>query len=128
MNWEQINKKYPNAINKFFDWLDIDSEEEITAQYESLKDGHKEFYPQTRLKIFEMDNLIFWNDRQLYDFFDEQGIYIFPLRGGYHFKGLKFGYEIQADRRYRQHGFKSRPQAEQAAFEKAFEILENNLK
>ena len=67
-------------------------------------------------------------NRFLYDFFDEQEIYVFPLRGERHFNGIGFGYEIQAEKRHRQHGFKSRSEAEEQAFLKAFEILENNLK
>ena len=102
MNWKEINNKYPKASNKWNDWS-----KNYPLQY-----------------VCSSDNEL----RILYDFFDEQGIYIFPLRGYYHFKGLGLGYEIQENRRHRQHGFKTRKETEQAAFEKAFEILENKLK
>ena len=55
MNWKQINKDYPKAFKKFVKWLDCDSSDMLK---------------------FEM-MMILKNERDLYDFFDEQGILIF---------------------------------------------------
>jgi len=112
MNWKEINKKYPKSFNLFFKWFKGDPKATMTK---------KEF--------LEMDDIIMYGGdiRDLYDFFDEQEIYIFPLKGEYHTKVLGFGYEIQHKTRDRQHGYKSRKKAEEAAFLKAFEILEEYL-
>ena len=72
------------------------------------------------------------NDRTLYDFFDSQEILIFIKPKGF----KRFGYDIhrKVNLPKRDHwvntmpGYKeSRHEAEQAAFTRAFEILENKL-
>lgn len=66
--------------------------------------------------------------RNLYDFFDEQGIFIMIFL---HSEKFKIGdkawlYCIENKRSSKRH-YKFRKEAEQAAFEKAFEILEKKL-
>ena len=73
------------------------------------------------------------NSRTLYDFFDEQGINVFPM---INIETLLFSYEIWDQKNQEsfvynddvdEWNFKNRKQAEQAAFLKAFEILEEKL-
>ena len=80
MNWKQIDKKYPKAIDKFFDWMKIDTQEEID-DYAKTCSFPKENEIKTRLNRFIEDCLMAyedysWNERGLYDFFDEQGIWV----------------------------------------------------
>lgn len=110
INWNEIEKKYPKGFNLWW-------------EFEGFLNSNI-----TQQEFLEEDNangmVYFISYRDLYDFFDEQRIYIFPLRTEYHQKGMGFGYEIQHEARYRQYGFKSRKKAEEQAFLKAFEILE----
>jgi len=106
MNWKQINEKYPKANSLFSEWID--------------KRG-----------------LINFVDRDLYDFFDEQGIFIQSeieytreideLNNNPHYCIEEWYYDIHDHSLSlaSDYPFKSRTEAEQAAFEKAFEILEN---
>ena len=114
MNINELEKKCPKAIFKYFDWLV--PEEQWSTSY-----------------------------RDCYDFFDEQGIYIrvkTPFEHAYLFtKTFLFGWFIQIPPNkstrwkpeyiyeyYEETSiYTSRKEAEQAAFEKAFEILENML-
>ena len=66
--------------------------------------------------------------RNLYDFFDEQGIYIGIIYSyvepeGFHAEIYNFSIR---DRWYK-HYYETRTEAEEKAFEQAFEILENKL-
>ncbi len=61
-------------------------------------------------------------DRDLYDFFDEQGIYLTTAHG---YKGF---YVIIGELDWQGDFYKTRTLAEEKAFEKAFEILEDKLK
>ena len=93
MNWNNIKEKYPKA-------------RELLSKYLS---GRAEY-------CFE------WNTRALYDFFDEQGIYI-----SLHHLEDEFVYEIEDGKDLNSSGEyeSTRTEAETRAFEKAFEILEN---
>jgi len=97
MNWEQIYKKYPKAIKKYFDF---------------------------RFKNVKIE--ISFNIRNLYDFFDEQEITINVWFASYQFIfEILTVNDIYNDYEEEGNGYNSRKEAEQAAFEKAFEILEN---
>ena len=131
MNWKEINKKYPKAIDKLCDWKNVDTQKEIN-------DYVKNFNPKsekTRFERFMHDHFIIpsyegygWNIRGLYDFFDEQGIYINLLLT----KGIRYIPKLinnnKIPRIWVNCGvYKTRKQAEQAAFKQAFEILENKI-
>lgn len=98
MNWNEIDNKYPKAYKEFGNWID--------------KDGYD-------------------TDRDLYDFFDEQGIYIHI----YNTRILAWYWEIEEYRNGRLYNediecpisYKSRKEAEEQAFLKAFFILEEKL-
>ena len=75
---------------------------------------------------FAYDISIRDNIRNLYDFFDEQNITVTIW-----YNPIMWSYSIHDHINpgaYSFDGFKTRKEAEQAAFEKAFEILETNLK
>ena len=96
MNWTQINKKYPKATKKAFNWRSF------------LKE----------------------HERDLYDFFDEQKIFIeISLFCATNFKNwcydIIFSGSLFSD--FVETHINSRKEAEQQAFEKAFEILERQL-
>ena len=100
MNWEEIRKKNPKAVNKMENWLN-------ETKHHFVKKGQ---------------------ERLLYDFFDENDIFVeisidkvdgwfYDIFGCYN-DGNTF--TIAENSKYL-----TRPKAETAAFEKAFEILEN---
>lgn len=99
MNWEKIRKKYPKANEKFSEW-----------QQELMKDNSFDTHFQTR---------------DLYDFFDKNGIRLFiaPVDAGIDFKHGNIlhsrRFPIWSDKT-----FENRVDAEYAAFEKGFELLE----
>ena len=107
MNWEKIREKYPKAWDLLIinhathnAWGEIDSPE-----------------------VWDISKITSWELRHLYDFFDEQGIII-------EIKWYKtdFRYNIWFNDYVRnaQHR-KTRTEAEEQAFLKAFEILEEKL-
>ena len=116
MNWKEIEKKHSKAWELLDSWkyegLDIDCMQWVD------KHGCSE------------DT---FNIRDLYDFFDEQGIYVSVLKivnkAGFWFTirqipesvyDIHSGYDLSLY-------FNLRKEAEQAAFLKAFEILEEKL-
>jgi len=115
MSWQEINKKYPKAWNIYMNWF---SEQNYG------------------------ENLDFAFNRDLYDFFDEQEIFIWigpeiqytreidENDNNPHYCIDDWGYDIHDHSYTLASGYecKTRQEAEQAAFEKAFEILENKLK
>ena len=114
MNWKNIKKKYPKATDKLFDFL------------HTAKD-HRE----STVALYQISKLVH-TERRLYDFFDEQRFYIevfieedFPIRWGWRI-GI-----FQDDRWDTDHdngpSLNTRQKAEEQAFEKAFETLEENL-
>ena len=101
MNWKEIRDKYPKAAEAHKKW---------TKGYYNIN--------------VEPDN------RDLYDFFDENGIFI---RVDFEFNedGLEWAYYINRPnfrKTYVGDYYKSRKEAETEAFTKAFEILESKLK
>jgi len=101
MNWIKISKKYPKANNLFSKWID----------------GH---------------GMIDYEMRDLYDFFDEQKMWITISQSsneecGTLYNTWEYLIEWLEGNTMNEEFFKTRKKAEQMAFEKAFEILENNL-
>ncbi len=107
MNWKEIKKKYPKAYAKFIEWVDAET-------LDILK--------------FEL-MMILKNERDLFDFFDEQKIYVMILRDHLFvdswFGGIEKG-ESEGGFKKIKH-CKNRSETETAAFEYAFKMLENKL-
>lgn len=88
----------------------------------------KEKYPKAWGKLQKLTN------RNLYDFFDSEGIYVFPYDNHYGdcLRGVRFGVKVFVDNELiligDEYGFTTRPEAEELAFTKAFEILERKIK
>ncbi len=119
MDWNKIKEKYPKAFNKMLQGQCWFSE---LDDYDTLQISPKE----------EPDLLI--NERDLYDFFDEQGIYInICTHKSIYDEPDKFTiswYDIflnKAENIAHDGNYYSRTEAEEKAFEKAFEILEGKL-
>jgi len=116
MNWEEISKKHPEALNELVKWS-------------SLRESK---HQETWLSPY----------RALYDFFDEWKIFgwvspeiqytriIDEDDKNPHYCIDEWGYDIHDDEfeLAMDCKFKTRTEAEEAAFEKAFEILEEKLK
>lgn len=124
MNWKEIKKKYPKAINKLFEWLSI-FEYKSRSSLLSKEAGTKWFR-------FEQDYLkppdgFPWNERNLYDFFDEQGINLSIVKT---IEKKDFWFRINNIHSYYDLGlrYKSRKEAEEQVFLEAFKILEKQLK
>ena len=132
MNWKEVEKKYPKAFGKLNEWYGI-----------GLLEFNKE-EPERCGHYFSdgVHAVLMWNDfeiRDLYDFFDEQKILIvvnwywmdkyFENDSGETVRSesngrLQWSYRIF---NFRHPNFESRTEAENAAFLKAFEILEQKL-
>ena len=120
MNWKEIKNKYPKAYKKF-------TGDEICEEI---------------LHTLDYLNTGLYNIRNLYDFFDEQGIYVFVEldRTTYPKYSPVIYYTSKPERvedYYREEPsdewrdkflYKSRKEAEERAFMRAFEILEGQLK
>jgi len=106
MNWTEIKEKYPKASRLLINYYDID---------DSL----------IGIRYFVEDYLA----RNLYDFFDEQGLYINILvEDNEYTNSINWLYWIvDSEKRIDDYSFQTRTEAEEKAFEKAFEILENKL-
>lgn len=102
MNWNRIRNKYPKAHELYDSW-------------------HMDIY-RNRGRDY-----ISYEDRDLYDFFDENHIYI-TLEG---YLLASYIVNKEGSRLWAEDpltiSYKSRSQAESSAFEKAFEILEERL-
>ena len=110
MNWKEIKEKCPKALHKYnlYNW-----------------DGYENYKIDNYAPIVLKD-LAKTNNRNLYDFFDENGIRIALTIDN------QFGYEIYTNGfdeiEHSNIGwFYHRIEAETEAFNKAFEILENKL-
>ena len=125
MNWKEINKKYPKAFDLFFEWFKGDPKAGVTK---------KEFLEVNDIVI------MYGNLRELYDFFDEQGMYVNVRADSIFGQGEYVNlwmWEITTTKEgyvgILEHGNLhlsdfSRTEIEEIAFEKAFEILEEKLK
>ena len=121
MNWTEIEKKYPPASDACRDWLEkkwsviIEVDNENRLGYR-LTDG---------VHAVVMFIPIYGN-RWLYDFFDEQGIYVscMYLSGSMQYMIEEGKREYSAKSNWE---IKNRKEVEEEAFSKAFEILTDRL-
>ena len=114
MDWEQIKKDTPKAFEKLIKWLDCSVEVEIEG--EDLV-SYTKALPTHHILNKEIMPL-----RRLYDFFDEQGIFICILPA---FSG--WDWEVYVDDKWIDSSDiknENRKEAEADAFERAFFILE----
>jgi len=125
MNWKEIKRKYPKAHRKFENWA-------IDHEYLGINEP---FSGKTL-------NHIYYDNHDLYDFFDKQKIYI--TIDWYYVKCYEYNYNLDKDFEVKSNkinwnycirpysltipNFETRPKAENGAFEKAFEILEEKIK
>lgn len=129
MNWKEISEKYPKAFLALADnlyswrssWKDNMEKSEHALDYLMDED---EYYK---------DQGWDYSLRDLYDFFDEQGIIIYLTFEGFHGKEAEFHIKIvllsdTEDKEYPHGLFTGRKYAEAEAFLKAFEVLESKLK
>jgi len=124
MNWENIKTKYPKA------WIKLE-------KYFAISIDQDEEWKFGRLinEWCAADDSIYrcaFENRTLYDFFDEQGVLITISLYHYSETILGWHYEIGDEDGFclDDHSseiYKSRTEAEEKAFGKAFEILENKL-
>ena len=117
MNFEKIKKKYPKAWEMFFVFIATESERD----YQLQKYGDLELERGGISTVPE--SLSGW----LYKFFDEQGIVVQLYFHNYHGWSALVGNMKKEIIKHRWTSMyeKTRQEAEQAAFTKAFEILEN---
>ena len=133
MNWRKIQKKYSKAF-AFLIRKEMDGSEPSNIIIEFYDDEY--FRYSCTIKGIDNGGHGDMFTRQLYDFFDENGIPItinadyygsmeyHPLTYSedkadiYYWLNVNFAYEDNIE-------YKTRVEAESAAFEKAFEILEN---
>lgn len=117
MNWEEIKEKYSKSFELLIKNHNLDYYTDETQfnnkLYYNLVDFHEEF-----------------NIRDLYDFFDEQGLYIDIDCESIVKTPLHWTFTI--DKKGKGHsgeevGYINRKEAEKVAFEKAFELLEERL-
>ena len=124
MNWKEIISKYPEAFFKLTCWLN--EIEDPTEDDRDLFLNYEWFYDNYLIAYDDFP----WNLRNLYDFFDENEIYVEISVNDYiRTDGIVFKYEpILYDTDWVFLGeYLTRTEAEEAAFERAFEILENKL-
>ena len=124
MNWKVIQKKYFKAFEKlkwFYENIPLEiNEENVLGWY--FTDG---------VHVIQM-----WNDLDrswLYDFFDKQRLYIevfieedYPIRWGW--KVLTFQDDYGTNDYGNKSSLKTRKIAEEQAFIKSFQLLEEKLK
>ena len=115
MKWQKIEKELPLAWETLVYYYTKDLYNNDARKYVGVE------WVETMIQ-----------DRCLYDFFDEQGLFV-EIGFGYESKLQKItwdygitplGFDYQTDWDI---NFKTRPEAETAAFEKAFEILEKQI-
>ena len=125
MNWTKIEEKHPKALGRLHFHLNTDY-----WGYEVDND---------RIKMFTSGSngckFLHFNTRDLYDFFDEQGLEI-DITPYHHNHKLYYSHNFPTNEYYsecvgtvREYNsrLKTRKEAETQAFEKAFEILEDKL-
>ena len=126
MNWQNIKTKYPKAFERLIKWLacsvEVKIEKTNLVTYVPALPGHV----VTRKDTMPL--------RRLYDFFDEQGIYVWITLPFGTDEGLDiFDGEIRLVNgnylfeRISVCGTKTRTLAEEQAFLQAFKILEDKL-
>lgn len=129
MNWKEIKEKYPKAFQRLHEWY-----------CEGLLEFHK---IENRFGHYFTDgvhDILMFNDfevRDLYDFFDSQGVKCFLNYDGtinisfdnnlYYLDDSNNWILYYIDRGTIEKEISDRSEAELSLFEKAFEILENKL-
>ena len=125
MNWIKIEEKCPKAFDILNIWVckEFGCDKIIATPQNYL------------LKIYPKNEIHYFFERRLFDFFDEQGIYIKTYRNPTSSIGNCFTYGIDSYDDGKYSGYKglcgsrtTRTEAEEKAFEKAFEILEEKSK
>jgi len=111
MNWNKIKEKYPKAWGKF-----------DSSIYE-LRILNDTLY----CKIWGQDDWEQYELRDFYDFFDKQGIWIETTTPCLNKRVFLADINTSTDSYMVEGSFKTRIEAEEKAFEKAFEILEGIL-
>lgn len=129
MNWREIKKKYPKAYRKLRKWvylLDPTWYNNISEQYDNKSDARYEFI-QT---LNNHTDCVFNQHRDLYDFFDEQDLIIqIHYNREFSFSTLLYtNYDPYNGEYFYYRHYKTRTHAEQEAFTKAFELLEERLR
>ena len=123
MNGLEVLEKYPLAKNVVKDWF-------MRTMLESFKDENvpeefKQFMLEQGIEDDKVGKLIDVNVRILFDVFDENEIYINITKGESNY--FMWGYADDT-RQYIKDGLvKTRKEAEHAAVEAAFDILETKL-
>lgn len=123
MNFQEVKNKYPLAYKKFIkQFSDMKLYVEITDQ------GNLILSDDEGLNVYYYERYL----RDLYDFFDEQGIHIEIT--AYYYHELFYEWTICKIKdkalkvEYYKNKFNTRQQAEEKAFIKSFEILNEKLK
>lgn len=127
MNWKEIKERHPKAFDKFYKWQW--GNQEYKFHNRNIYFEHSN-YPESRsIDIWGISFQSMCKGRRFYDFFDEQGIFI-ELMPPYSFdEGMNnYEWQIHPMGEVSPTCYKSRTEAEEAAFNKAFEILENKLR
>ena len=111
MNWKEIKEKYPKAYGLL------------------TKNG--EYSIQSGCLFLWVEHIAYHYElRDLYDFFDEQGIYI-SIKIGSDFRHFDYSIHLKNIWKADSHGDSirktTRTEAETEAFTKAFEILEDSI-
>lgn len=110
MNFEKIKKKYPKASRKWWDYYTTNV----------LRDDLSFVLFEQEFKYIKLESLSGW----LFKFFDEQGIYI-SIDVWNLLEKAEIRWNIDTQSGYGEIGkAKTRQNAEQTTFTKAFEILE----
>ena len=127
MNWKQISEKSPRAFKHLYATLHRIEDDEVEMRRDEDVSLYEEF-ERDYLTAYEDSP---WNWRNLYYFFDEIGLYV--EIGIDKTMEAKFCYEIswEKDFDWKTTGYSdleyTRERAEETAFERAFEILEERL-
>jgi len=138
MNWKEISEKYPKAFYELLIWFITSSEYKREFAIDLLNEDDK--FKKSPYKYFKYNYLtayedFSWNYRNLYDFFDEQEIFIeiefYPIpespKKPWTCNGTIFeGNDLHL--KWCSEEYIKRSDAEEATFIKAFEILEEKLK
>lgn len=109
MNWSKIKYKYPKAYT--------------LCEKEMIKGSST---------LFDFYETVNWNDRKLYDFFDEQGIMVWLIWENY--PDVQWWHAVinwkdkqTSSSNWDIPNWKKREEAETVAFMKSFEILEKQI-
>ena len=122
-NGLELLEKYPLAKNVVKDWF-------MRTMLESFKDEDvpeefKQFMLEQGIEDDKVGKLIDVNVRILFDVFDENKIYINITKGESNY--FMWGYADDTGHYIKDGLVKTRKEAEHAAIEKAFELLESKL-